>query len=104
VRLVALLLALLVALPAGAGEPALPGVSLGHNEDVAWTLTIFAIDQQDLVVNPKGTKLTEVTETIAVKGEAPRAVVLKFTADGPVIYDDAASGRSFAEVEQERLA
>jgi len=81
---------------AGAGEPALPGVSLGHNEDVAWTLTIFAIDQQDLVVNPKGTKLTEVTETIAVKGEAPRAVVLKFTADGPVIYDDAASGRSFA--------
>jgi penicillin G amidase len=41
---------------AGAGEPALPGVSFGHNEDIAWALTIFAIDQQDLVVNPKGTR------------------------------------------------
>lgn len=81
---------------AGAGEPALPGVSLGHNADVAWALTIFAIDQQDLVVNAKGTKLTAVTETIAVKGEAPRTAVLKFSADGPVIHEDAASGRSFA--------
>lgn len=81
---------------AGAGEPALPGMSLGHNEDAAWALTIFAIDQQDLVVNPRGTKLTEVRESIDVKGEAPREVVLKFTADGPVIHEDAASGRSFA--------
>jgi penicillin G amidase len=81
---------------AGSGEPALPGVSFGHNEDVAWALTIFGIDQQDLVVNPKGTKLTEVRETIAVKDEAPRDVVLKFSADGPIIHEDAASGRSFA--------
>ncbi|WP_439547026.1 penicillin acylase family protein [Sandarakinorhabdus sp.] len=81
---------------AGSGEPALPGVSFGHNEDVAWALTIFAIDQQDLVVNPKGTKLTEVRETIAVKGAAPQEVVLKFSADSPIIHEDAASGRSFA--------
>jgi penicillin G amidase len=81
---------------AGSGEPALPGVSFGHNEDVAWALTIFAIDQQDLVVNPAGTALTSVTETIEVKGEPPRDVVLKFTADGPIIHEDPASGRSFA--------
>ncbi len=81
---------------AGSGEPALPGVSFGHNEDAAWALTIFAIDQQDLVVNPKNTRLTEVRETIAVKGEAPREVVLKFSSDGPIIHEDAASGRSFA--------
>jgi penicillin amidase len=81
---------------AGSGEPALPGVSFGHNEDVAWALTIFAIDQQDLVVNPKATRFTEVRETIEVKGEAPRDVVLKFTADGPIIHEDPASGRSFA--------
>ena len=81
---------------AGSGEPALPGVSFGHNEDVAWALTIFAIDQQDLVVNPRGTKFTQVRETISVKGEAPREVVLKFTADGPIIHEDPASGRSFA--------
>jgi penicillin G amidase len=81
---------------AGSGEPALPGVSFGHNEDIAWALTIFAIDQQDLVVNPAGTALTSVSDTIEVKGEAPRTVVLKFTADGPIIHEDPASGRSFA--------
>ena len=81
---------------AGSGEPALPGISFGHNEDVAWAITIFAIDQQDLVVNPKETKLTEVRERIEVKGEAPREVVLKFTDDGPIIHEDPTSGRSFA--------
>jgi penicillin G amidase len=81
---------------AGAGEPALPGVSFGHNEDAAWAITIFAIDQQDLVVNPKGARLTEVRETIDVKGEAPREVVLRFTEDGPIMHEDPTSGRSFA--------
>jgi penicillin G amidase len=81
---------------AGSGEPALPGISFGHNEDVAWAITIFAIDQQDLVVNPKATKLTEVRERIEVKGEPPREVVLKFTDDGPIIHEDPTSGRSFA--------
>ena len=81
---------------AGSGEPALPGISFGHNENVAWAITIFAIDQQDLVVNPKATKLTEVRERIEVKGEPPREVVLKFTDDGPIIHEDPTSGRSFA--------
>ena len=81
---------------AGSGEPALPGISFGHNEDVAWAITIFAIDQQDLVVNPKATKLTEVRERVEVKGEPPREVVLKFTDDGPIIHEDPTSGRSFA--------
>ena len=34
----------------GAGEPALPGVSIGHNETGAWGFTIFPIDQEDLYV------------------------------------------------------
>ena len=34
----------------GAGEPALPGVSVGHNERGAWGFTIFPIDQEDLYV------------------------------------------------------
>lgn len=81
---------------AGAGEPALPGVSFGHNGEVAWALTIFSIDQQDLVVNPPATRLTEERETIEVKGEGPRDVVLKFSEDGPVLHEDPASGRSFS--------
>jgi penicillin amidase len=34
----------------GAGEPALPGVSVGHNRSGAWGLTIFGIDQEDVYV------------------------------------------------------
>lgn len=81
---------------AGAGEPALPGISFGHNDDIGFAITIFAIDQQDLVVNPPGTRLTQVREMVEVKGEAARAVVLKFSADGPILHEDAATGRSFA--------
>src|SRR5882672_9472131 len=33
---------------AGAGEPGLPGIALGHNEHIAWGFTIFGLDQQDL--------------------------------------------------------
>lgn len=78
---------------AGAGEPALPGISFGHNQDIAWALTIFGMDQQDLVVG--GDRVRTITETIDVKGEPPRAVALLFTADGPVIHTDSA-GRSYA--------
>ncbi len=34
----------------GGGEPALPGVSIGHNEFGAWGLTIFGTDSEDLYV------------------------------------------------------
>ena len=32
----------------GAGEPTLPGISIGHNADIAFGLTIFAMDQEDV--------------------------------------------------------
>jgi len=34
----------------GAGEPALPGLSIGHNKKIAFGLTIFPIDHEDLYV------------------------------------------------------
>ena len=35
----------------GAGEPSLPGISLGHNERIAFGLTIFSFaDEEDLYV------------------------------------------------------
>jgi len=74
---------------AGAGEPALPGISFGHNEDIAWALTIFAIDQQDLIVSDAALPVTRVSEVIEVKGEAPRTVSLAYTEDGPVIAETA---------------
>jgi penicillin amidase len=89
----------------GAGEPALPGVSFGHNRDMGWGLTIFYIDQEDLYVyDTKGDAyrfkgglepMKVVHEAIEVKGEAsPRDVVLKFTRHGPVLAET--SGHAFA--------
>src|SRR6516164_2916107 len=34
----------------GAGEPGLPGIALGHNQEIAFGFTIVGIDQQDLYV------------------------------------------------------
>jgi penicillin amidase len=93
----------------GAGEPAIPGISFGHNEDVAFGLTIFGIDQEDLYVyalNPADPDqyryrdgwetMRIVHETIPVKGKAPREVELRFTRHGPVLDYDPAHGRAFA--------
>lgn len=93
----------------GAGEPALPGISLGHNEKTAFGITIFDIDQEDLYVyelKPGAPDLYRyqggwepmrvVHETIAVRGGAPRDVELRFTRHGPVLYVDAKTNRAFA--------
>jgi len=93
----------------GAGEPFLPGVSLGHNGTIAFGLTIFAVDQEDLYVyetNPAAPNeyryagrwepMTVRRETIAVKGAASQEVELKFTRHGPVLFEDAATHRAFA--------
>jgi penicillin G amidase len=93
----------------GAGEPALPGISIGHNGQIAFGLTIFAIDQEDLYVyetnleNPRQYRyqsgfesMTVVRETIEVKGEAPRQVELLFTRHGPIVHLDAEQRRAFA--------
>ena len=80
----------------GAGEPALPGISIGHNERIAFGLTIFPIDQEDLYVYTrkgngyvyKGREeaIQTVDETVTVKGErAARKVTLQFTRHGPIV-------------------
>jgi penicillin amidase len=86
----------------GAGEPALPGVSVGHNEKIAWGFTIFGLDQQDLYVeeknpqNPgqyrteKGWEEFQVEkDSVGVRGQAAVRVELKFTRHGPVLWEDA---------------
>ncbi len=93
----------------GAGEPALPGIALGHNENIAWGFTIVGIDQQDLYVEKEKPedaacylyrgewKKFEVEEQeIAVKGEGPRKVELKYTIHGPVIYEDESKHRAYS--------
>jgi penicillin amidase len=71
----------------GAGEPALPGIALGHNDSIAFGLTIVGIDQQDLYVEK---------QTIAVKDAAPVNVELRYTQHGPILYEDRGRHLAFA--------
>jgi penicillin amidase len=93
----------------GAGEPALPGVLLGHNDASAFGITIFNTDQEDLYVyelNPQNPHqyryqghwedMTVVHQPLSVKGEAPREIELDYTRHGPVLKIDAAAHRAFA--------
>ncbi len=93
----------------GGGEPALPGVSIGHNGRGAWGLTIFRTDMEDLMVyetepgNPhryryRGAweEMEIVREVFRVKGRDPVEVDLKYTRHGPVLHEDPGHRVAFA--------
>ena len=82
----------------GGGEPAIPGVAIGHNEHGAWGLTIFGIDAEDLysyeldAKDPRAyryggvsERMREITDTIRVKGATSVVVTLQYTRHGPVL-------------------
>lgn len=105
----------------GAGEPAVPGISIGHNETSAFGLTIHFVDQSDLYVyetseddpelywyNGGWERLSFIEETIplrsserkeAEQGEGAAAshrARLAFTRHGPVLHQDRARRRIWA--------
>lgn len=93
----------------GGGEPALPGISIGHNECGAWGLTIFSVDQEDLYVyetnplNPnqyqyRGTweDMNVIREKIPVKERPVYTAELKYTRHGPVLYEDKKHNKAYA--------
>ncbi|MFA3843384.1 penicillin acylase family protein [Streptomyces aureus] len=93
----------------GAGEPALPGVSIGHNGHIAFGLTNWPTDQEDLYVyelHPQDTRLYRYRgewelmqnhrEMVPVANSDPVEVELLFTRHGPVIRVDEARRVAFA--------
>ena len=90
--------------------PWFPGVAIGHNERVAWGLTIFANDAQDLYVervNPanarqyqwrgKWVDMQAAIDTIQVKGrDKPVTVEHFYTRHGPVVAVDTERHLAFA--------
>ena len=98
----------------GAGEPTLPGISIGHNDYGAWGLTIFETDNEDLYVydtnpaNPdqymyrgKGTAkrwvtMKTLTESIPMKNGSAVTATLKYTQHGPVVFEDKVRHKAYA--------
>ena len=91
----------------GAGEPSLPGVALGHNQQIAWGFTVFGSDQQDLYIeelNPQDAlqyrteqgwqRMQVQPETFKVRGGSDVIIDMKFTRHGPVMWED--RGRALA--------
>ncbi|MCS4433340.1 penicillin acylase family protein [Aquiflexum gelatinilyticum] len=85
----------------GAGEPVIPGVSIGHNQFGAWGLTIFETDNEDMRIydihpeNPqlyfhkgKWHEMEVITDTIKVKGKSDAVVKHFYTIHGPVTFVD----------------
>lgn len=87
---------------AGATSPWLPGVAIGHNDRIAWSMTAAGVDTQDLYVervNPDSPQqvldrgrwvdMVVRTDAIGVKGSnEPRPSESSFTTHGPVIAVD----------------
>ncbi len=93
----------------GANRPISPGVSLGHNDWIAFAHTSFPVDQEDLYVyelnhaNPdqyrflgQWESFRVVREEIKVKDQPTIGVELKFTRHGPLIYVEKERNRAFA--------
>ncbi|MEH3147077.1 MAG: penicillin acylase family protein [Methylobacterium frigidaeris] len=93
----------------GAGEPALPGISIGHNGHAAFSLTISPLDQEDLYAyetHPDDSdlyrygdgweRMRRVEERIPVRGGPDAPVSLAYTRHGPVIHEDRAGRRAWA--------
>ena len=92
----------------GIGEPAIPAVSFGHNDWIAFGGTYFFIDQQDLYVyelNPANKNeykyhnqwepFRVIHEEIRVRNKSAVPVELRFTRHGPVIYVEEEKNRAF---------
>ena len=93
----------------GAGEPSLPGISMGHNGTAAFALTIFGGDQEDIYVyeikenDPHFYRYSDgwepmriSQERFAVRGAPDQLRALKFTRHGPVLYEDRARRLAYA--------
>ncbi len=93
----------------GGGEPEIPGISIGHNGQGSWGLTVFRTDAEDLYVyniNPKNPNEYEyqgrwegmriIKDKIPIKGQKAKVVEYKYTRHGPVVYEDSKNKLAYA--------
>jgi len=82
----------------GATRPWLPGVAIGHNDRVAWAMTPFTADTEDVSVEPlHAATRTLVDDVIVVKGrEKPFAFVSEYGPHGVIVASDRQQNQAFA--------
>ncbi|MCX7315726.1 MAG: penicillin acylase family protein, partial [Hyphomicrobiales bacterium] len=93
----------------GAGEPVIPGVSIGHNGHSAFGLTIFYSDQEDVYLyetksdnpdlyrhNGVWEAVESIDQTFEIAGYPAQVLPLRFTRHGPVLHEEPDNNRMFA--------
>ncbi len=93
----------------GAGEPTIPGISIGHNQYGAWGLTVYSTDAEDLYIydiNPENPRqyrygdqwesMRSIADTILVKDVGDMFVTHYYTRHGPVTYIDSTHHVAYA--------
>ena len=71
----------------GATFPGACAVVIGHNGRVAWGITNAMADAQDLFVVRHDEPTTTIEEVIKVKGQDDERIIVRLSANGPVISD-----------------
>lgn len=70
----------------GASIPGVPGIAVGHNNQIAWGITNSFVDVQDLYVLPPEFQVTDSRqETIQVRGADDVVIPVQESALGPVL-------------------
>ena len=98
----------------GAGEACAPGVSFGHNGDLAFSGTIFYIDQEDVFILKKAPDdpdmfveggerrpIDTVAELVGVRGHPDQTLKLRFSPHGPIFHETATHAFALRSVAQE---
>lgn len=98
----------------GAGEACVPGISFGHNGELAFSGTIFYIDQEDVFVLSKAPDDTDafiesgkrreirtIIETVKVRGCPDQAITLRFSPYGPIVHETATHAIAVRSIAQE---
>ena len=70
---------------AGLTLAGVPGVLIGHNGKVAWSITMNQADDVDFVLERADAVIVSRDETIAVAGAAPETVAIRESAHGPIV-------------------
>ncbi len=69
----------------GVSLPGVPGIAIGSNDDLAWSITYPSVDNLDLIPVSDADVQSSSEEELKIKGEDPQKIPIKKTLWGPII-------------------